>query len=166
MPGRAFGMHIDVRDRVSPQMRKLSHKFADDVDEFMRREVQKLRKYMHTRKYPPRSGKPYQFVSEKQRRFVMALIAAGLVPYKRSGRYASSWAVVKSRKGTYQLVNRASVAGHAYPAYVGGDFVGAHQAAYHRGNWPLAKKQIDSQLPNLRRNAEKELQRQASKITG
>jgi len=79
-------------------------------------------------KYPPASGKKMVFVSEKQRRFVMASIRSGAisVPYHRSGALGRSW-VKQPLNGGMAIISRL-----AYAPYVVGD---DEQAAYHRGTW-------------------------------
>ncbi len=79
-------------------------------------------------KYPSPSGKKMVFVSERQRRFVMASIRSGAitVPYHRSGALGRSW-VKQPLNGGMAIISRL-----AYAPYVVGD---GEQAAYHRGNW-------------------------------
>ncbi len=79
-------------------------------------------------KYPSPSGKKMQFVSERQRRFVMASIRSGAisVPYHRSGALGRSW-VKQPLNGGMAIISRL-----AYAPYVVGD---GEQAAYHRGTW-------------------------------
>lgn len=79
-------------------------------------------------KYPGRSGKKMQFVSERQRRFVMASIRSGdiRVPYHRTGRLSGSWQK-QPISGGLALVSRLD-----YAPYVVGD---GEQAAYHKGTW-------------------------------
>lgn len=79
------------------------------------------------RQYPPQSGKPMQWASEKQRRYVMAAIRAGAiqVPYQRTGNYAASFQKQPIPDGM------SVVSQLAYAPYVRGP----GQAAYHRGNW-------------------------------
>lgn len=82
---------------------------------------------------PPRVAKgAMRFVSEKQRKFVMASIASGAitVPYKRgidrsSQRMNRSFKLVRSPRSV-QLTNSAS-----YAKYV----IGSEQAKIHKGRW-------------------------------
>ena len=79
------------------------------------------------RQYPPPSGKPMQWASEKQRRYVMAAIRSGAiqVPYQRTGNYGNSF-----QKQT--IPDGMSVVSQlAYAPYVRGP----GQAAYHRDTW-------------------------------
>ena len=87
--------------------------------------------------YPPASGKKMVFVSERQRRFVMASIRSGAitVPYHRSGRLGRSW-VKQPLNGGMAIISRL-----AYAPYVVGD---GEQAAYHRGTWDVLSDMADS----------------------
>ena len=78
-------------------------------------------------KYPPASGKKMQWVSDRQRRFVMASIAQGSiqVPYHRSGRTGSSYAKQDISDGI------TVVSGLPSAEYTRGP----DQAAYFRGVW-------------------------------
>ncbi len=88
-------------------------------------------------KYPSPSGKKMQFVSERQRRFVMASIRSGAitVPYHRSGALGRSW-VKQPLNGGMAIISRL-----AYAPYVVGD---GEQAAYHRGNWDQLSEMAES----------------------
>ncbi len=96
--------------------KKITHAVADDII------------LPRLAKYPSPSGKKMQFVSERQRRFVMASIRSGAitVPYHRSGSLGRSW-VKQPLNGGMAIISRL-----AYAPYVVGD---GEQAAYHRGNW-------------------------------
>lgn len=78
-------------------------------------------------KYPEQSHKKMQWVSEKQRRFVMAAIQSGdiQVPYVRSGDYGASFQK-QPFSGGLALVSSLS-----YAPFVRGP----GQAEYHKGNW-------------------------------
>jgi hypothetical protein len=79
------------------------------------------------RKYPPASGRKQQWVSERQRRFVMASIAQGSiqVPYHRSGRTGASYV----KQGISDGIT--VISGLASAEYTRGP----DQAAYFKGNW-------------------------------
>jgi hypothetical protein len=76
--------------------------------------------------YPRASGKPQAFKSAKQRRYVMMLIRAGKVPYKRTGNLGQRWHIRRISLGAV-LSNASGYARYVY---------GMPQAAYHRGTWP------------------------------
>lgn len=81
----------------------------------------------------PPKGK-MKFVSERQRRFVMAMISKGLitVPYKRDGRSPGSERLTKSMVVMKETVDSVSVVSTAsYAQYV----IGTEQAEIHKGRW-------------------------------
>lgn len=81
---------------------------------------------------PPRGS--MTFKSEKQRRFVMAMIAKGLitVPYKRDGRSAGSERLTKSMVVMKDTIDSVAVVSTAsYAQYV----IGEQQADIHKGRW-------------------------------
>lgn len=92
--------------------------------------------------YPPPSGKPATFVSDRQRRYVMMAIRSGLitVPYRRTMNLARSWAVdwgESSNLGRFEISNSAtSPTGLRYAELVMGNL----QTEYHRGTWPLVSQ--------------------------
>lgn len=79
------------------------------------------------RKYPPPSGRKQQWVSERQRRYVMAAITQGAiqVPYHRSGRTGSSYTKQSISDGITVLSGLPSA---EYTR-------GPDQAAYFKGTW-------------------------------
>lgn len=89
---------------------------------------------------PPYEGEPpMEWVSEKQRRFVLWAIRTGKlkVPYHRTGAYGWEWrikrdnSVMTSDGVAYRLSNKM-----AYAKFVGGGTVAdEQQAPIHRGRW-------------------------------
>lgn len=79
------------------------------------------------RQYPPQSGKKMTFVSEKQRRYVMAAIRSGAiqVPYHRTNRYGTSFQKQVIPDGI------AAVSQLSYAPFVRGP----SQSPYHRDTW-------------------------------
>lgn len=77
--------------------------------------------------YPPPSGKPMQFVSDKQRRGFFAKLRSGQiqVPYGRTGRTGASYTKQVIADGV------AVTSGLASAEYTRGP----GQAAYHRDTW-------------------------------
>jgi hypothetical protein len=80
--------------------------------------------------YPAASRKPQPFKSDKQRRFVMALIREGKVPYRRTGNLGRKWTthVSTSSNGIEGTVGNNT----DYGPYVQS---ASGQAAYHQGTW-------------------------------
>lgn len=105
-------------------------------------------------RYPaPYRGKMV-FVSERQRRYVLAAIRDGRisVPYARTGAYGASYRVTPIRDG-YRLAS----SGVSYAKYVGGDARGASQARIHAGRWALARPVVDAELERLPRAIREEI---------
>lgn len=75
------------------------------------------------RRQPPRSA--------AQRRAVFALIAAGQIPYKRTGQLGHRWNIRPTTLGAI-LENRRDKAALVY----GRRHRSSDQARYHRGTWP------------------------------
>lgn len=82
-------------------------------------------------KYPTPSRKKMEWVSEKQRRFVIAAIKTGdiQVPYSRTGATGSSYVKVPTSDGVTVRSGLPSA------AYTRGSTDGP-AAPYHRGTWP------------------------------
>src|SRR5512146_3153004 len=92
--------------------------------------------------YPPPSGKPMTFTSDRQRRYVMMAMRTGLitVPYRRTMNLARSWAVdwgEAGNLGRFEITNSAtSPQGVRYADLVMGDL----QANYFVGTWATASQ--------------------------
>lgn len=83
--------------------------------------------------YPPPSGRPMRFKSERQRRYVMMLVSQGKVPYQRTLRLQSSWKT--SVEGSGEDIEGVVSNDTPYGPYVQGK---KSQAKYHVGTWPPA----------------------------
>lgn len=84
------------------------------------------------------------FKSDRQRRFVMALVREGRVPYKRTGAYMDEWKL-KAQPDGYALSADSDKA-----RWVGGDDSGL-QSKIHKGRWGVAVeivKQEQEKLPD------------------
>jgi hypothetical protein len=96
-----------------------------------------------------RKRNPGQFVSERQRRFVMASIRDGriVVPYKRTGKLGQSWTweITRHSNGLTGKVGTNLGMGIKYAPYVQAH---GRQAQMHAGNW-----QTDVMAIEARRDA-------------
>ena len=105
---------------------------------------------------PPYAGEPpMEWVSEKQRRFVLWAIRTGKikVPYHRTGAYGWNWRVKRDRSVAasegvvYQLYNTVK-----YSKFVGGGITEAEpQAPIHRTRWVALLNALDAlrqEIPN------------------
>lgn len=97
--------------------------------------------------YPaPYAGQPkHEWVSEKQRRYVMWAIKTGLikVPYQRTQKYANAWRVIRLENG-YMLTNLMP-----YARWVGGTARGGAQARIHQTRWLIMRDVIEESLQGL-----------------
>lgn len=95
---------------------------------------------------PPQKG-AQQFVSDKQRRFVMAMINKGVikVPYVRGGRAAGSENLVHSMYVMRESVSSVMVVSTAaYAPYVIGD----KQAPIHQNRWLTGEQAAERLIDN------------------
>lgn len=100
----------------------------------------------HVATYPPASRKPMVWASERQRRYVMAMIRRGRiqVPYRRTGTLGRRWT-------TEVVTEGADVVGKVGNNTVYGPYVMGReqQAAYHSGTWPIAVEVAAVQRPAI-----------------
>jgi hypothetical protein len=103
-----------------------------------------LRVRSRLRQPAPRPRYPISWDSERQRRFVMALLREqGGPPYRRSGRYEKGWNIVKTGTG-YRIENNTPGALH-----IGGDHSGHGQSRIHEGRWPLFQRVVEDEVKGL-----------------
>lgn len=87
---------------------------------------------------------PIDWDSEKQRRFVLALLTRqGNLPYRPTGRYEKNWKIVKQQNG-YSIENDAVQA-----RYLSGDFRGQGQSHIHEGRRPLTVRVVEEEVQDL-----------------
>lgn len=126
-------LHIEV-EGIDTLFRRLDRMAAiDKLEAPMKASVLDLVSYME--EYPARQSRkpnPGVFVSERQRRYVMAAIRDGriTVPYKRTGKLGQSW-TWKIERHSNGLTGKVGTNLDYAP------WVQAHgrQASIHRGNW-------------------------------
>ena len=97
--------------------------------------------------YPPQRRYRMRWVSERQRRYVMAAIRGGRisVPYRRTGRLREGWQIntrIDGNGATMSVTNSVE-----YAAGV----MGARQWWMHADHWPKAKGIVDAWTPTVRR---------------
>jgi hypothetical protein len=104
-----------------------------------------MRRIRATLATPPRRPTyPLDWDSEKQRRYVMALLTRqGNIPYKPTGRYEKNWQIVKQENG-YSIENDAPFA-----KYASGDFRGEGQSHIHEGRRPLMARVVEDEIRTL-----------------
>lgn len=145
---------IKGQEELTLKMRHL----AKDARPMLVRATEKAVLYLHSRVPPPPvpSRKPYPFVSERQRRFVMALVRRGDVPYRRTNQMVASINTkVKSLGGG--VVGTIGTNHVKAPWVISEERVGGRgpQARYHQGTWwtlqEVARKSWDGVLSIYRR---------------
>jgi hypothetical protein len=104
--------------------------------------------------YPPHyaGNPPHVWVSEKQRRYVMAMIRAGkiTIPYHRTGHYGWNWRIKRDRlmletEGiSYMLYNTMP-----YARWVSGGAEGEKQARIHQTRWQVFRKTADQVMEDV-----------------
>lgn len=93
---------------------------------------------------PRRPSYPINWDSEKQRRYVLALLRRkDNLPYKPTGRYESNWKIIKRERG-YMLENNAPMA-----RYLSGDYTGAGQSNIHAGRRLVFMDVVDEEIKGL-----------------
>lgn len=153
-------IEIKGYNRVNNKLRTMASQLDKELDEAVGQWAKDTRKELKGQRYPAKFQGPYPWVSEKQRRYVMAAIRRGEieVPYRRTGNIANRWRAVRVKPAQWKVENTAE---HAH--YVVGDRFGKRQARIHRGRWYLASDVIDKRLPQLRRIIERRINKLANK---
>lgn len=101
---------------------------------------------------PRRPWYPLDWDSDRQRRYVMALLSRnGNIPYKPTGRYEKNWEIVKTENG-YRIENDAPPA-----KYLSGDFRGESQSNIHRGRRELMARVVEEEIRNLPEDIDKSI---------
>lgn len=87
---------------------------------------------------------PIDWDSDKQRRFVLALLRRqGNLPYRPTGRYEKNWQIVKQENG-YSIENDTGFA-----KYLSGDFRGQSQSHIHEGRRVLMVRAVEEEAQDL-----------------
>ena len=140
-----FSLTIVGHNRVENALRGL----AADLPHITRRVAYKwaqhTRAILKSQPYPPKNTQRMRWVSERQRRYVMAAIRRGdiQVPYQRTGNLANRWSATQTQDGA-TLQNTAD-----YAHWVVGDLKGGGQYWMHRNRWYRARVIIEHEAPKL-----------------
>lgn len=87
---------------------------------------------------------PIQWDSDKQRRYVLALLRSqDNLPYQRTDELPSGWDIERTGHG-YRLFNRAPQAVYLY-----GNFEGARQSKIHEGRHPIVQQAVEAHIVDL-----------------
>ena len=95
--------------------------------------------------YPPASGKPQPFKTDRQRRYFFWALREGLItiPYRRTGTLGRKWTHRVERGGRRGVVGNNTAYG---PLVQSGD----QQAGYHRGTWQTDQEVADREAGQVR----------------
>lgn len=140
-------------NRVANALRRLASQMPQVVDTAMGPWSQETRAALKAAgKGIPRNTEKMRWVSEKQRKFVMASIRDGSiqVPYRRTGRMSSSWSARRNSPGVWVIMNSAP-----YAVYV----VGNPQYWMHSSRWYVAEDEIRKKAPELAKKVARALGR-------
>ena len=147
-----FDLSVQVDPGGVPEgLTRLAHRAGHINDQGARRGAQAIRAALKARHYPPQSHAPMRFVSEQQRRYVMMLVRSGHVPYRRTGKLASSWHVQRNGVAEYVVANS-----QLYAVFVIGDEFGSGQAWYHEPTWWKAVNVVNAYVYLVRDAVEAE----------
>ena len=87
---------------------------------------------------------PIRWDTDKQRRFVLAMLtASGNLPYHRTDALPGGWDIERVSNG-YRLYNSKPAA-----VYLFGNYEGARQSSIHEGRWPIAQQITELALQRL-----------------
>lgn len=138
-------------NRVQNKLRRLAADHPEQIDSTIYRWAQGQRRKLKGHGYPPQSGRPQPFRTDKSRRYFFWALREGLisVPYRRTGRLANSYRVEKEGRARYTITNSAPYA----PLVVGK----GSQARYHAGNWYVMEDEVQADAPELAKLIAKDL---------
>lgn len=141
-----MAVQLTVKVTGAEIVRKGLADLAAEVPKIARKDIYdmmvKVRGIMRTPGHPPTY--PIRWDSDRQRRYVMAMLrAADNLPYRRSNALPSGWNIESKDKG-YRLYNDAKAA-----VYVYGNYEGARQSAIHQSRWPVAQEVVEGFITEL-----------------
>ena len=142
-----FSMEIQGANRVENKLRKLASELPHVTSRVIFEWAKGTRAILKSTPYPRKNTHKMRWVSEKQRRYVMAAIRRGdiQVPYRRTGALANRWIAAKTPDGAI-IRNSAR-----YSKLVIGDVKGRPMSQYwmHRSRWWLARTVINREAKKL-----------------
>jgi hypothetical protein len=152
-----FKLDIHGYNRVENALRRLAVELPPVTNRVAYKWAQNTRAVLKSTPYPERNNQRMRWVSERQRRYVMAAIRRGdiQVPYNRTGNLANRWSAAQTPTGAV-IRNSAG-----YAEYVIGDArTGSGQYWMHRNRWWRAREIINREAPKLTKTLKAELQKE------
>lgn len=142
-------MAVQLSVKLAPDaklVRKGLEDLGAEIPKIARKDIYdmmlRVRKVMRTPGKRPRY--PIQWDSDKQRRYVLAMLREqDNLPYRRTDALPNAWDIVRTPTG-YRMENPLSAA-----VYVYGNFAGERQSSIHEGRHPVAQEIMDAEIDGL-----------------
>ena len=140
-------VQMTVKTKDADLVRKGLQDLTAQVPRIARKDIYtkmtEVRKIMRTPGKKPTY--PIQWDSDKQRRFVLAMLrAANNLPYRRTDKLPSGWTIERAGENGYKLYNPAPTA-----VYVYGNMQGERQSKIHENRWPVMQEVVDAAIVEL-----------------
>lgn len=158
----AIALKYDVKgyNRVRNSLRKLASEYRETTDDTVKDWTKEQKAGLKGFGYPAQRNAPQPFKTAKQRKWFFWALSEGIieVPYRRTGKLASSWRAKKEGWSHWTLENSA-----AYASLVVGR---NEQARYHEGHWWIAEDVIEEGSGDLTEELTEEILDLASGMEG
>lgn len=139
-------IQLKVRTRNAELVRQGLEDFTREIPLIGRRRIYESMLAVRTRLRKPgtRIVYPVNWDSERQRRFVIAMLRQrGNLPYQRTNALPEAWEIERADDG-YRLVNKNDAA-----VYVYGNYEGDRQSNIHAGRWPVMQEEVEAAIQEL-----------------
>jgi hypothetical protein len=142
------GIEFDVSELTETQKRfqRMAQRAPQIADRVIGKWSQSVRAFLKSKGYPGRNRRAMRWVSEKQRKYVMAAIRRGeiKVPYSRTGKLPNSYFAKRVSMGVWAIGNSSP-----HGRYVVGDAEGKGQYWMHQNRWYKMVTQIKNKAREL-----------------
>jgi len=140
-------VQMTIKTRGATLVRKGLQDLGAEVPKIARKDIydalRGARKIMSTPGRKPTY--PIDWDSDKQRRYVMAMLrAANNIPYRRTDELPKGWTIERAGANGYMLHNPAPAA-----VYVYGNYEGRRQSHIHEGRHPVAQETVEAAIQRL-----------------
>jgi len=140
-------IQMTVKTRGAELIRKGLQDLTAEVPKIARKDIYtsmlNVRRIMRTPGKKPTY--PIQWDSDKQRRYVLAMLrAANNLPYTRTDQLPRGWIIERAGENGYKLYNPAPAA-----VYVYGNLEGERQSKIHEQRWPVMQEVVEAAILEL-----------------
>ena len=144
-----FGVEIRGLKQLQAKLKRMDDSLQDELKRTMIQATALVQR--PAQQYPAPSRRKMQFVSEKQRRYVMLLVRQGKVPYRRTGTLGRTITSEVKSIGNDVVGTVGSSVPHA-PWVIGHKTVGSAgpQARYHKGTWKTLLAHLQAKRGEIR----------------